>query len=874
VEGIDIDAIKRQTDIAAVIGEYVALTRQGKEYTGLCPFHKERSPSFCVVPDKGFYYCFGCGETGDVLDFIQATRHVSMREAAEMLGAGRTSPPANYQKQVAEKPPVKRITRVPPRHAAIDQPPTQKSCRQPGGGFLDIMRKSFWRYTDERGNLAFFVARFEWGAGEMKKKETPQYTYGSTDGGATFRWWWGHFSEPRFLFNLKEITDEPTKPVLIVEGEKAADAAAKLLPMYVVTTWAGGTNAIEKTDWSPLAGRKILVWPDNDDPGRDAAEAIAQLVQRPSEIKILTPGDSLEKGWDAADALESGWDKKMTLTWARDWHRVWQPPAVPVVAAPAAPDSPAADEEMPPPVPAADDPECYSWGQPSDPFRTMRAPDWNPEHFPESIARFATDAGRRAGIDPGSIAMMCLVVCASVIHDDIQIAVKRADTGWKESARLWLMLVGDPSVKKSPAIKQAVEPVKAIGRKLLDDYGIAIRNYDREMEDWALQKKNAAKIGSLCPEAPIKPIPQRLWVDDVTQEKLVDILQGTNRGVLAIHDELTGWLGQMDAYRGKSSSGASKDVSFYLRCYNGDSAVYDRVSKDTIHVKRLSVSMIGGIQPGAYSSLRLPDDGLIQRFMPILARKTKEHDCQPDEEAEKEYRKLVYHLFKVDPAPDSRLIRLTPEAQVWRERFFEKIDEMMDATKQVSSPLASSFGKYSGLWARLALTQHCIECRSNRVHPQAADVSEEVAMRVTRLMTEFLRPHLMVFMLGAKQDGGSVADHVRWIAGYILARKERLLTNRNVMRAYKQWIKVDGREQLRSYEMLEALDWIRPIKERSTDNTKPNRFVVNPAVFAMFERQAEFETKARAMIRDQMKDLLVGESRVEQIQQEEEESEG
>ena len=65
-----IDEIREQNDIVSVISEYITLKQKGSSYFGLCPFHNESTPSFSVSPDKQFYYCFGCGESGNVYSFI------------------------------------------------------------------------------------------------------------------------------------------------------------------------------------------------------------------------------------------------------------------------------------------------------------------------------------------------------------------------------------------------------------------------------------------------------------------------------------------------------------------------------------------------------------------------------------------------------------------------------------------------------------------------------------------------------------------------------------------------------------------------------------------------------------------------------------
>jgi DNA primase len=82
-----VEEVRERADIVEVIGEYVPLKRAGKEFKALCPFHQEKTPSFCVVPAKGFYKCFGCGEAGDVFSFLMKFAGLSFNEAVEKLAA-------------------------------------------------------------------------------------------------------------------------------------------------------------------------------------------------------------------------------------------------------------------------------------------------------------------------------------------------------------------------------------------------------------------------------------------------------------------------------------------------------------------------------------------------------------------------------------------------------------------------------------------------------------------------------------------------------------------------------------------------------------------------------------------------------------------
>lgn len=93
----DVDEVKARTNIADIIGERVALKSAGVgSMKGLCPFHDERSPSFNVRPQAGFYHCFGCGESGDVYSFLRAMDHVTFTEAVERL-AGRIGYALHYE---------------------------------------------------------------------------------------------------------------------------------------------------------------------------------------------------------------------------------------------------------------------------------------------------------------------------------------------------------------------------------------------------------------------------------------------------------------------------------------------------------------------------------------------------------------------------------------------------------------------------------------------------------------------------------------------------------------------------------------------------------------------------------------------------------
>jgi putative DNA primase/helicase len=180
------------------------------------------------------------------------------------------------------------------------------------------------------------------------------------DGEKTFRQWrWGPIRdregvltggvgwiplampEPRPLYGLQELAARPTDPVMIVEGEKTADAARKALPRYVVVTWPGGAKAWKKAHWQVLADRAhVDIWPDADEPGRKAAAGIALELFRAGvpKVRAVDPTGQPE-GWDIADAVAEGWDGAKLVAWARERMRDIEKPQ-PAKPAQKVPDEP------------------------------------------------------------------------------------------------------------------------------------------------------------------------------------------------------------------------------------------------------------------------------------------------------------------------------------------------------------------------------------------------------------------------------------------------------------------------------------------------------------------------------------------------------
>ena len=97
IRDTDVAHVRERTRIEDVIGEYIQLKNAGGgQRKGLCPFHDEKTPSFHVTPSRGFYHCFGCQESGDVITFIMKMEHLTFTETIERL-AERMGYPLTYE---------------------------------------------------------------------------------------------------------------------------------------------------------------------------------------------------------------------------------------------------------------------------------------------------------------------------------------------------------------------------------------------------------------------------------------------------------------------------------------------------------------------------------------------------------------------------------------------------------------------------------------------------------------------------------------------------------------------------------------------------------------------------------------------------------
>lgn len=233
---------------------------------------------------------FATGEKfGDLVNVYAAIHGLSQAEAYDTLapryglnGIERELPPP------ASAPP-RRDAKPEPRIAfpAPDDYPRKGSIQ--------------YEYRAQTGELMFVVCRVERPDGG---KDFLPLRPVITDDGA-IEWEMRAYPEPRPLYGLAQLAaKDASKKVIVVEGEKAAEALLERRPGNTILTWSGGSRAWQKSDWTPIFGREVILWPDNDEAGREAMRGIAELLHSHGcVVHILGTAEELleVEGGDCAD---------------------------------------------------------------------------------------------------------------------------------------------------------------------------------------------------------------------------------------------------------------------------------------------------------------------------------------------------------------------------------------------------------------------------------------------------------------------------------------------------------------------------------------------------------------------------------------------
>ncbi len=472
------------------------------------------------------------------------------------------------------------------------------------------------------------------------------------------------------------------------------------------------------------------------------------------------------------------------------------------------------------------------WQDPTElPHLLPQAPGMPAELIPGPFRAAILDVADRMQV-PAEIPAVALVTAQSaLVGRSARIFPKRYDT-WEVVPNTWGMIVARSGMMKSPATEATLKPLgglAAAARKEHED-NLAAHRVDGEITKARIDSlrdelKKAAKtkreddISRIRAELielearaeSEKPIERRYRVNDATVEKLVELLVENPRGLLVYRDELAGWL------RGLDKVGREMDRAFYLESWNGYGAfTTDRISRGTIHVDAVCLSLLGGIQPNKLQSYVADaldggtgDDGLLQRFQlavyPETPAKWDLVDRRPDAEA----RDRVARVFEVlDHLTGEPILHFDGDAQELFDAWLTRLQVRILSGETGSPALESHLAKFRKLQPALALLFHLADWADQQIKASPVSippVSLQAAM-LSAAWCDFLELHARKIYAGALNPDIQAA--------HLLAQKIRdgkVKHGCGIRDVYRnQWSGLHSREAVYSaVTVLAECGWLR-----------------------------------------------------------------
>jgi len=496
------------------------------------------------------------------------------------------------------------------------------------------------------------------------------------------------------------------------------------------------------------------------------------------------------------------------------------------------------------------------WDHPTDLWKQEQPPgDMLEGIAPPFLNAFGRDRARSLGVNADAVTAAAVAVVGSLIPANNRLQMYQNRSSWSVLCVLWTALVGDPGSAKSAAVKAALAFANPVNKSWSAAFAKDLAAYDRAELAFSARtskkKKNAEEPAEEDPhpaDVIVKPTPPKSRSkisNDSTTEAIVTRLAETPEvaPLIQYSDELSGWLGGMDAYRAKGS----KDRSLWLEAKEGASYRVDRQGRGSIEAPHLAVSIIGGIQDDLIARLApdLETDGLLQRFALIAIRQLGLGEDNAEVPA---IESAIPRIALALAGLGETTYRFDPKAaqELWAVKAF-KAREM--ARPDIPSGLKTWLAKADAEFGRYALAFHLIEWAviAEALETPPDDlIRAETARRARRYVEEFLYAHA-TFIHSTVLDDAGHDQEARWVAGYILTRDMKRITAREVARARPRSLGRNRRQLLAVMGRLEADGWVR------LTSSDPASWRVNPTVHdGRFEEIRRAEAERRDAVRGEI----------------------
>lgn len=582
---------------------------------------------------------------------------------------------------------------------------------------------------------------------------------------------------------------------------------------------AGNLEAVAIALRSKYASLKIIIAADDDhltqgNPGMTKATAAAQAVGGFLAVPVFAAGRA-DKATDFNDLhqLAGAETVKSCMDAAKQCG---------------------SDDDWPEPTPL---PNALP---PVDPF--------DAELLPDALRGWVMDIAHRMQCPPDFPAVAALVALSSLIGARAVIQPKAKDD-WQVVPNLWGAVVGRPGVKKSPALGEALKPLHRLQQREFELWQAAHEAWQLDCKVAEMQEegnhKKAKGIASKDPagarallapvDAPAEPLARRYIVNDATVEKLGELMQQTPWGTLSYRDELYGLLTSLD------KQGQEGSRAFYLQSYDGNQGyTFDRIGRGTVHIPRVCLAMIGGIQPGRIQEYvrgavagGSADDGLLQRFgllvWPDTAGEFIHVDQWPDTPAKQAAWTVFERLAELQPANDT-------EPVVWRfddaaqNLFVEWLVpfEIEIRGDDLHPAMVSHLSKYRKLIPALALLFALIDT------PDSGGMIQERELVRALSWGEFLRPHAnRLYAAAVVPETTDAASLLAKIKGSKLIDRDGVILDSFTPRqiAVKGWAGLGTPDAVRkAADLLADFDHVRKdvLHSGATGGRPSDRYSINP----------------------------------------------
>lgn len=479
-------------------------------------------------------------------------------------------------------------------------------------------------------------------------------------------------------------------------------------------------------------------------------------------------------------------------------------------------------------------PDVEDWAQPVDIMRDLCAPPFTDEDLPPAFAEYPIAFAKAAGFDVGMAMSAALGVAAAALADRFHI-VGDSNSEWFQEPRLWILHVARPGCGKTPVQKAMLAPLWELQRRLREEH---------------------AKTVAARPEDDDTPIPPepKLIVGDTTIEALSEVLKDNPRGVIVANDEFESWLGSLDAYR---RGAVSKDRGEWLRAFDGGPHTIERVTRGSVYVPNWGASIMTATTPSALrkATRELPEDGLLQRFIPILGTaRTEPTRTEGFDGPRQAYAELIGRLFDASPRAHKGYVPLSLEAKLYLREWLKQTSRTAEAFGTIEPALESHFAKYPAFILRIALTLHAAQIVMNESELARDPAAFPVPIETMQAAARFLKRaslHAVTLYLG--RDGSEIQALARDVGKAIIAHKWPMVARRDLIARVRAFRNAEPQAQDTVLRYLVDLAWLRPLDSAYVKLT-PVRYEVNPVLAAKFAALADRERERRAAIRGMIKD--------------------